>query len=110
MNDIENKFEELLKIKLKFQPYIRDPKWFYTYIAPQNKKLYDKFILIVSNYPSNTLYQVLSDINIVKNILLNNFDNDIDLEIYISTKDITSLMFTGTLDEYIAKEKIDFKI
>lgn len=109
---METQFERLNRIRFDFQPHITNPKLLYTFIAPKEKGQYDSFLEIVQGIPKMplSLYEILSDIEAVKKILLEYFPKDIELEIYIANKDVYTYVFTnGTLKKYIEMEGINFE-
>lgn len=101
----------LMEIKTRFQSYIKEPRMMYTYIAPKQKQLFDKFFSIAAEQPtlSSSMYEVLSKNELTNAILIKYFSQTTDLEIYIASNDAySSVMFNGTLREYIESNNIQF--
>ena len=105
-------YKHLLKIKERFQPFIKNQDLLYTYIAPKDKDKYELFFNIAGQEPtcSSTMYEVLCNNKVLEKILNDlGFLNNSELEIYIASKDInTPIMINGTLKQYIERENIDF--
>ena len=105
------KFEKLLLIKDEFQGHIKNPKLIYTYIAPKYEEEFKLFSSIVYELPTatNSFYEILNDVEKVEKIILENFSDSTELEIYVASIDVHSFIrLIGTLKEYIESEKIDF--
>ncbi|RWZ83846.1 MAG: hypothetical protein EO766_17580 [Hydrotalea sp. AMD] len=101
--------KRLESIQERFQPYIDNPNLVYTFIAPKDKSLFERFFKMATNLPGSSLYEVLSDRNQVSELLLNNFPQDTVLEIYTGTNDeVTSIFAKGTLKDYIKQKQISF--
>jgi len=109
--DIEQKLEHLQKIKIRFQPFIKNPDIFYTFIAPKNQIECDKFIQIAARKPGFTMSSILKNDQKVRDIIHNYFSDSDDIELYIISDDkrTNSLIF-GTVKDYIRKENIEFNI
>ncbi len=105
------KFEKLLQVKNEFQGHIKNPKLIYTYIAPSHEADFKLFSSIVNELPTstNSFYEILNDDGKVEKIIAENFSDNSELDIYIASNDIHSVVrLAGTLREYIESEKIDF--
>ncbi len=108
---MENQIISLTIIQRQFQRFIKNPNLIYTYLAPTDPELFNKFCELVREQPtrSQTICEVLGDLDQVCNILVNNFPKETELETYIASKDTcTSLILKGTLRDYIKSENIDF--
>lgn len=107
-----DKIRYLDGIRNKFQQYIDSTNIVYTFIAPKDKSSYERFFRLAANTStySSSLYEVLSDNNHILEILINNFPEDTDLEIYTATNDtMTPIFAKGSLKDYIIKKGIQFE-
>ncbi len=108
---ITDKIKHLNSVREKFQPYIDNPNLVYTFVAPLNKDLFERFFRLVSNVPtgSSSIYEVLNNETFVTQLLVDNFDSNTDLEIYTATNDtMTSIFSKGLLKNYILQKKLHF--
>ena len=106
-----NDLKQLLEIKSRFQPYITNPKLSYTFLAPKDEKQYEIFYMIAAEQPTwtSSMYEVLSDDQLILRLLIENFPLDTEMEIYVSSNDcFSSIRIKCTLQEYIKREKIAF--
>lgn len=97
--------------KTEFQPYVKEPKTLFLYIAPVDDNEREKFLSII-NKPllvSIPKHQILSDDQKVMKILANEFADDLELDIYISNIISIPIEFTQSLNEYIKEHNINFE-
>lgn len=109
---MQNHIQYLIEKKVAFQPFNREPKILFLYIAPLDKAERERFfniilkpqMIIVSNYKK------LNDDELVKTILINYFPINTILDIFISTKDSNApIVLEQSLYEYIREHKIAFE-
>jgi hypothetical protein len=107
-----NKFDQLVKKMEEFQPYLEDP-FLYTYIAPKEKEKFFTFLASIYNSSaSHSLYNRLSNPNVVRKILQDlQLMEDTELEIYVATNDQYAVQWMNKpLHEYIREQNIDFMV
>jgi hypothetical protein len=96
-------------VREKFQPHIKNTNLIYTFVAPLDNNLFDRFFKLVRKVPEGSIYEVLINDSIVIKLLVENFESNVDLEIYTATNDsITSTFAKGLLKNYIIRNKLDF--
>ncbi len=105
-------YNDLLEVKGRFQPYIKNPDLVYTYIAPKDQQIYDRFIGYVGRSPGMSLYTILVDQGRVLQVLQDlDMLNSSELEIYVASNDsYSSIVINGTLADYIQYEQIEFDL
>lgn len=105
-------YDKLNEIRFKFQPYVKNPDFTYTFIGPKDKLLFDRFVKLLLETPnfSGIAYFVISNLALGKDILIEHFPDNTELEIYVSSKSYSNFCLVGTLKEYIVKEGLKFTI
>lgn len=107
-------YNDLLEVKRRFQPHIKNPDLIYTYIAPKDKEEYDRFFDYASRRPTigMSLYEILADQGKVQQVLQNlDMLNNSELELYVASNDsYSSIMINSTLVDYIQHERIEFEL
>jgi hypothetical protein len=97
--------------KTEFQPYVKEPKTLFLYIAPLDHNEREKFFSII-NKPlliSIPKHLILRDDQKVMSVLLNNFPQKTVLDIFISTFISNPIELTQSLKEYIKEHNINFE-
>jgi len=104
-------FDRLVKCRYDFQPTIEREKLLYTFIAPRDKKSFNRFISKAGEQPTFSLYAVLNSNDLVEKILQKYFQLNIELDIYIASKDMVSNPnLVELLEIFILKNNIDFNL
>lgn len=104
-------FDSLVKCRYDFQPKIEREKLLYTFIAPRDKKSFNGFISKASEQPTFSLYAVLNSNDMVEKILQKYFQQNIELDIYITSKDsVSNPILFELLETFILKNNIDFNL
>lgn len=67
--NIQKQLSHLYEIKNRFQPFIKNPKTIYTFVAPSDKYEYDKFIEIAAQNLGFSISSTLRNQQSVNNIL-----------------------------------------
>jgi len=104
------KFDKLNEIRFNFQNYTKNPKVINTFIGPKNANQFRRFeqILLKKTYLSGDYSETMSNIALGKDVLVEHFPDDTELEIYLFAKGYSDFCIFGTLNEYITKYKIRF--
>ena len=106
---MEELFFKLLAIKNKFLS-LYDKHEIVIYIAPSDPKMFNLFQKIIIDYPHNSISDILEQNNILRKLLLSNFPDSTELDLFITTRDNRfPLMFDSSFDQYIKKEKLNFE-
>ena len=111
-NSMAKTYNDLLEVKGRFQPHIKNPNLIYTYIAPKDQQEFDRFFVYVSRLPGISYSTILSDQGKMQQVLQDlDMLNNNQLELYVASNDSNSpLMIKGTLTDYIQIEQIDFEL
>ncbi len=108
---MQNKIEFYIQKKREFQPYNKEPETLFLYIAPLDVNVREMFfgIIIKRLLIPKPRHLILSDDNLVMNILADNFAHDIELDIFISYISSRPVEFNQSLKDYIKEHDIDFE-
>lgn len=108
---MNSNYETMIEIKNRFQSMIKNPKLEYTYIAPKEKKLHQKFLLLVEKQPTLTgsYSEILNNPDKIRILLEKNFLTNVELDIYYRTDDIYSdTVIESSLKDFIQRNGINF--
>lgn len=113
-NSMTKTYNDLLEVKGRFQPHIKNQDLIYTYIAPKDQEEYGRFIDYVGRRPtiSMSIHEILADQGKVQKVLQDlDMLNKSVLELYVALHDSNSpLIINGALAEYIQREQIEFEL
>lgn len=101
-----NEFNRLVEICQHFDNHNPNDKLYFAFIAPVNNNDIIRFMWLVRETPtiSASFYEVLSNFEYIKDLLIKHFNDDIELSVYVATNDKNTAMFEDfSLNDFIDK-------